>query len=442
MELLIVDDDDDFRAVAADWMSRHGMHAVQAGDGRAARQCVAERQFDVVILDLHLPDVTGLELLREFQTLSPEMEVLVLTGAATVETAVEAMKCGACDYLSKPFPLAELEARCRKASERGHLRRESVRWKQWAQRQRPSAMLVGDSPAMKDIDRLIERVGPTDAPVLIHGETGTGKELAARAIQRLSRRAEQPFVTVNCAALPEQLVESELFGHEKGAFTGAMQPHAGLFEIADEGTLFIDEIGELPWALQPKFLRVLEDGSFRRIGSGRERRADVRIIAATNRDLAAEVQQGRFREDLLYRINVLGLKMPALRDHSDDIAALVRHFLPEGWHLEPDADAALRRFSWPGNVRQLRNVLERATILAEDRTITLDDLPPEFSAPAVDSASLNSVSETEETSLAAIEKSHVLDVLERCAGNKSQAAKALGIHRRKLYRLMARLGLS
>ena len=439
MDLLIVEDDHDFRTTATRWMARKGHFVSEAADARSALELVSQRQFEVAILDANLPDLSGLDVLRELRTRSDEIEIIVLTGEATVETAVEAMKRGACDYLSKPFPLAELEERCLKAAERGSLRRESQRWKTVAERTQTSQVLIGNSPEMKLIYRLIERVGPTDAPVLIQGETGTGKELTARAIQQASRRVDQPFVTVNCAALPEQLVESELFGHEKGSFTGAVKSRPGLFEIADQGTLFIDEIGELPLSLQPKLLRVLEDGSLRRVGSSQERRVNVRIIAATNRELNQEVRENRFREDLLYRINVLGITLPSLREHPTDIPLLIRHFLPSNWQIDSEAESMLVRFSWSGNVRQLRNVLERATILAEGRTVTLDDLP----ADIVNSVDLNAPSceITLETNLESIERSHVLDVLQRCDGNKAQAARMLGIHRRKLYRLLDRLGL-
>ena len=439
MDLMIIEDDVDFRATATQWMQRKGHLVFTAADGRSALELIQQRQFQVVILDANLPDVRGIDLLLELRSRSEEIEVIILTGAATVETAVEAMKRGACDYLSKPFPFAELEERCLKAAERGELRRNSLRWKSIAQRSQSHTVLIGNSARMREVERLIARVGPTDAPVLIQGETGTGKELTARAIQRASRRLEQPFVTINCAALPEQLVESELFGHEKGAFTGAVNSRPGLFEVADQGTLFIDEIGELPPALQPKLLRVLEDGSLRRVGSTREMSVDVRIIAATNRDLSREVRENRFREDLLYRINVMSIELPPLREHAEDIPLLIRHFLPPKWEIEPEAELMLSRFSWLGNVRQLKNVLERATILAEGSIITVDDLPSEIA---------NSIlgdplpSEVEETNLESIERNHVVEVMQKCQGNKAQAARMLGVHRRKLYRILERLGLA
>lgn len=438
MNLLLVEDDDDFRSLASRWMIRKGHSVAEARDGRTALKLTQQRQFDVAILDLNLPDFNGIDLLDELRRVTDDLEIIFLTGEATVETAVEAMKRGACDYLSKPFPLAELEERSIKAAERGRLRRDGLRWKAVAERNQMPTSLIGDAPRMQEIIRLIHRVGPTDAPVLIQGETGTGKELAARAIQQASHRASQPFVTINCAALPEQLVESELFGHEKGAFTGATAARPGLFEIADDGTLFIDEIGELPLSLQPKLLRVLEDGSLRRVGSSQERRVNVRIIAATNRDLLHEAREGRFREDLLYRINVLEMTMPPLRDHAADIPQLIRHFLADNWQVEQEALVMLSNYRWPGNVRQLKNVLERASILAECHTVTLDDLPLEIVQPVNVPSTATAVGD--ETNLTSIERTHVMEVLQRCQGNKSEAARMLGIHRRKLYRLLDRLG--
>lgn len=436
MDLLLVEDDEEFRQMVRRWMERQQHHVEGVSTATAALERAAQRRFDVALIDLRLPDRSGVELQQHLQSVSPETEVIILTGAATVATAVEALKGGAFDYLIKPFPLAELEARCRKAAEHGRLRRQFVQWKALAERIQPASEMIGNSPALQAVRRLIERVAPTDKPVLIEGETGTGKELAARAVQRASLRANGPFVVINCAALPEHLVESELFGHERGAFTGAVATVPGLFEMADGGTLFIDEIGELPAPLQPKLLRVLEDGTLRRVGSTQERRVNVRIIAATNRDLAEEVRLGTFREDLFYRINVLSLQLPPLRERRADIPLLVEHFLPPGWTIEPAAQVALEQYSWPGNVRQLRNVLDRALILAEHQTITLDDLPDDLqrAVSAADSAN-------DSAHLATVERAHVLKMLERCGGNKSEAARALGIPRRTLYRLLHRWGL-
>lgn len=438
IDLLIVEDEDDFRDTCARWMSRQGHRVEQAASGQEALALCERRHFDVAIVDMNMPGLTGLELLDRLKSADCETEVIILTGQGTIQTAVQAMKLGASDYLTKPFPLGDLEQRCRLAWERCLLQKENRQLKAIIERSQPKVEIVGASDRMQEVFRLVERVAPTDKPVLIQGESGTGKELVARAIQLNSSRSREPFVTVNCAALPEQLIESELFGHQKGAFTGATSEKPGLFEVADRGTLFIDEIGELPLASQPKLLRVLEDGSLRRVGSHKERRVNVRIIAATNRDLASAVEAGDFRQDLYYRINVMSLQLPPLRERADDMPPLIDHFLGKGWEIEPDARRALLNYRWPGNVRQLINTIERATVLADDQTITVDDLPREVvegaqTAPASASCESQRLDE--------IERSHIQEVLKRERGNKARAARALGIHRRKLYRLLERYNL-
>lgn len=440
IDLLIVEDDDTFRETATRWMERKGHRVQSAANGQAGLELCERRHFDVAVLDLNMPILGGLEMLRRLRESQNETEVIILTGQATVETAVEAMKLGACDYLTKPFPMAELEQRCRMAANRGHLQKENRQLRDLLRRQQPKTRIVGDSPAMREVFRLIDRVAPTDKAVLIQGESGTGKELVARAIQEKSSRAGQPFLTVNCAALPESLVESELFGHEKGAFTGAAVRKDGLFEVADGGTLFIDEIGELPPSLQPKLLRVLEDGSLRRVGSHQERRVNVRVIAATNRDLAGEVQAGRFREDLYYRINVMSLVLPPLRERAADITLLIDHILGTHWQVTPEAREALVNYRWPGNVRQLINALDRARILADNNVITLHELPAEVtSLTPVQRPPQNSAPPTMPADdLASIERAHIVSVLRKERGNKARAARTLGIHRRKLYRLIER----
>src|SRR5262245_24502036 len=386
-----------------------------------------------------MPGMNGLELLKIFKESHPDCEVILLTGQGSIETAVEAMKLGAYDYLQKPFPLKDLEAIASKAFDRRRLRKENSQLKTLLERSRPPSEMIGQSQAMSEIVRLIERAGPSDKAILIQGESGTGKELVARALHQHSRRADKPMVVINCAALPETLLESELFGHERGAFTGAVSAKPGLFEVADEGTLFIDEIGELPGSLQAKLLRVLEDGSLRRIGSVQERRVNVRLLAATNRHLAKEVEAGRFREDLYYRINVMSLELPPLRDRTGDIPLLVSHFLGPGWEIEPAAHEALERYTWPGNVRQLINALERAKILCEDEMVRLRDLPKEVTEPG---AATNSAAPLQTDDLASIQRSKVVEVLRREAGNKSKAARALGIDRRKLYRLLEKYAIA
>jgi transcriptional regulator with PAS, ATPase and Fis domain len=298
--------------------------------------------------------------------------------------------------------------------------------------------MVGKSPAMLELMRLIDRAGPTDKALLIEGESGTGKELVARALHRRSPRADKPLVVINCAALPETLLESELFGHEKGSFTGAVSTKQGLFEVADGGTLFIDEIGEMPASLQAKLLRVLEDGSMRRIGSVKERRVSVRLLAATNRHMADEVKAGRFREDLYYRINVMSLTVPPLRDRVGDIPLLVDRFVGHDWEIEPAAMAALEAYDWPGNVRQLINAIERAKIMADHGVIRVHDLPSDVTHT---NGFVRRSPVVQTDALADIQRAHVVEVLSREHGNKARTARTLGINRRSLYRLLEKYGI-
>ena len=436
-DLLIVEDDDDFREILVRKFSRCGYQVQQAVDGAEALELADRRQFDVAIVDMMMPRVSGLECLEKLKATQPECEVIMLTGEGSIETAVKAMKMGAYDYLTKPCPLADMQALVEKAVDRRLLAKENVQLKEVLQRRQPDAEIVGQSPAIKEVLRLIERAAPTDKAILIQGESGTGKELVARALHRLSHRASKPLVVINCAALSENLLESELFGHEKGAFTGAVVSKPGLFEVADGGTLFIDEIGEMPGSLQAKLLRVLEDGSMRRIGSIKERRVDVRLLAATNRDMATEVKAGRFREDLYYRINVMSLTLPPLRTRAGDIPLLIERFLGKEWEIEPDALHAIQTCSWPGNIRQLINALDRAKILAEDHLICIEDLPTEVTRCESVSTPPLSGGET----LSDLERSRVIAVLKRERGNKVRAAQALGVNRRSLYRLIEKYAI-
>ena len=298
--------------------------------------------------------------------------------------------------------------------------------------------MIGESAALREVWRLIERAGPTDKAILIQGESGTGKELVARALHRRSSRADKPLVAINCAALPETLLESELFGHEKGAFTGAISTKPGFFEVADGGTLFIDEVGEMPGSLQAKLLRVLEDGSMRRVGSVKERRVNVRLLAATNRNMAEEIKAGRFREDLYYRINVMSLTLPPLRQRKDDLPLLVKRFLGPGWEIEPEAMEAIERYDWPGNIRQLINTIDRAKILADDQIVLLDDLPHEVAGAKSNQVEIK-LGDTDE--LSSIQRAHVVEVFIRERGNKARTARALGLSRRSLYRLLDKYGI-
>ncbi len=433
IDLLLVDDDDEYRETIVRWFTRRGFSVHDADGASSALEHAQRRDFDVAVFDMVMPQVSGLQLLEQFKPQQPECEVIMLSGKGTIETAVQAMKFGAYDFLTKPFPLAELEKVIERAFDRRALQKENQQLKALLKRDQPKLEMVGDSPVMRELFRLVERAGPSGKAILIQGESGTGKELVAQALHRCSPRCDRPLVVVNCAALPETLLESELFGHEKGAFTGAISAKPGLFEVADGATLFIDEIGELPGALQAKLLRVLEDGSMRRIGSLKERRVDVRLLAATNRNLAKEVEEGRFREDLYYRINVMSLELPPLRARQGDVKLLLDHFMGGDWQLDEEAGQLLYSYTWPGNVRQLINAVDRAKIMAEDRVISIADLPPELRErrPA---STLPRAAVTDD--LASIEREKVVEVLRREAGNKTRAAKVLGIDRRKIYRLM------
>lgn len=443
IRLLIVDDDEQLSQALARRFGKLGHETTLAATGEKALELAAHQSFDVVLLDLHLPGMDGLDVLAKLKELHPEWEVILLTAHGSIETAIQAMRKGAYDYLGKPFHLPELEVHIEKALEKVRLVRRERQWLEHLKYESPRYRLVGSSAPMKKIIQLIEKVAPTNATVLIRGPSGSGKELVARALHFNSLRNEHPLVAINCAALQESLLESELFGHEKGAFTGAVQTKAGLFEVAEGGTIFIDEVAEMAPSLQAKLLRILEDGYYRRVGGTREIRADVRVIAATNRPLEEERKAGRFREDLYYRLNVVTIDLPPLRERRDDIPELIEHFLatrpvgPLRRKLAPEATNALIRYDWPGNVRELANMLERAQILAEGDVITLDDLSDVLTVPTAAS----SEHPADPRSLNEVERRHVFEVLREVKGNKVQAARILGVSRRALYRLVARHGL-
>jgi DNA-binding NtrC family response regulator len=432
-DLLLVDDDPELRNDISSYLAGRGYRVQTCGDGEEALALADRRAFDVAILDVAMPGLSGIEVLQRLKARGAECEVVMLTGEGTIEAAVEAMKLGAREFLSKPIGLRDLDRLVRKAYETGQLQRENRQLKAMLRQQQCSPNIVGESASMQEVFRMIERTGPSDKPILIQGDSGTGKELVARALHEASPLVDRPFVVINCAALPETLLESELFGHEKGAFTGAVSAKPGLFEVADGGTLFIDEIGELAGSLQAKLLRVLEDGSLRRIGSVKERRVHVRLIAATNRDMVEEVREARFREDLFYRINVLTIFLPPLREREGDIRLLVDYFLGSEWHVDQSVLRVFENYSWPGNVRQLQNALERAKILAEDEWIRSRNLPPEIVMGAT-KAPVRQVGVSMD--LETVNKLHIEDTFKRLGGNKARTAKALGIGRRTLYRLL------
>jgi DNA-binding NtrC family response regulator len=444
--LLVVDDEVELKNALCETLADQGFEAAGAAGGEEGLRALAKQDFDLLLSDLMMPGMDGIQLLRKALEADPALVGIIMTGQGTIPTAVEAMKAGAFDYVLKPFNLQTMLPVLDRAMAVRRLRVENVRLRRYLGRltyESPRYQMVGSGPAIRRVVQLIEKVAGTDATVLVRGASGTGKELVARALHHNSPRRDRPLVTVNCAALQETLLESELFGHEKGAFTGAAQAKAGLVEVAEGGTLFIDEVAEMAPALQAKLLRVLEDGHYRRVGGTREIHADVRVVAATNKPLEEAIQAGRFREDLYYRLNVVTVDLPPLRERREDIPELVGHFLttrPVGGgrcRVAPEALEALARYGWPGNVRELANVLERAQILCEGGVITPDDLPETVLAtPAAPRPSLDNPN-----SLDAVERRHVLDVLRREKGNKLRAALALGISRRALYRLLEKYRL-
>ena len=388
IRVLVADDERNLRELMVRELGRKGHEVDDVGDGEAALARLQEASYDVVVLDMKMPKREGIGVLRELQALAEPPQVIVMTGFQEVSTAVEAMKLGAYDYLTKPTKIEELDIVIRKAAEKGQLVRDNEALRAHAPGGEPASGILTKSAAMQAALRIVERVAPTDSAVLILGDSGTGKELVARAIHELSHRAQRPFVPIHCGALPREVFESELFGHEKGAFTGAVGTKPGLVELADGGTLFLDEIGEMEPDSQVKVLRALETGTFFRVGGTRPRRVDVRLVAATNRDLAEAMKTGAFRQDLYFRINTIAVKLPPLRERREDIALLATHFVGTTAaygvkRLSPRVLAALEAYDWPGNVRELLHAIERAVILSKGEEIQPEDLPPEvLGAPA------------------------------------------------------------
>jgi DNA-binding NtrC family response regulator len=444
--LLIVDDEVELKNALCETLADEGYETTGAISGAEGLKALAKGDFDILLSDLMMPGMDGIQLLRKALESDPNLVGIIMTGQGTIPTAVEAMKVGAFDYLMKPFNLQTMLPILARAMDVRRLRLENVRLRHYVERlsyESPRYQIIGSGPAMQKVVKMIEKVAPTDSTVLVRGRSGTGKELAARALHGNSVRRDQPLVTVNCAALQETLLESELFGHEKGAFTGALLAKPGLIEVAEGGTLFIDEVAEMAPALQAKLLRVLEDGHYRRVGSTKECHANVRVIAATNKPLEEEIKAGRFREDLFYRLNVVSIVLPPLRDRREDIPALVEHLLTTcqlgklRCKVDPEAMRTLLSYTWPGNIRELANVLERAQILAEDHVITLDDLPENLHmAPPMEGAS-----GPDTLNLSELERRALQTALHQTKGNKVHAAKLLGISRRAVYRLLAKYGL-
>ena len=451
-KLLVVDDEKNLRTVVQKEMARQGHEVVTADDGEMAWELLEKQDFDVLLCDINMPRLDGLGLLRRTREKSQNPpEVIMLTGQATVESAIEAMKLGAYDYLTKPYRIAELSALVTQANEKQQLKVDNQRLRaQIARTSNSLPEIVAQSSQMKEALRLVSRVAPSDTSVMITGESGVGKELIAQAIHRLSRRSDKPFIDLNCAALQENLLESELFGHEAGAFSGARARKLGLFEIADGGTLFLDEVMEMPMPLQSKLLRALETRSFFRVGGVKKVEVDVRLIAATNRDKDIAVNEGVFRADLMYRINSFEINIPPLRERREDIEPLARHLLEKlagnvEHKLSPPAIEALTAFDWSGNVRQLRNCLERAILLSDNNMITPRELPPEI-AYRTDKTSVsvsynepqtNGVSSFKNattTNLRESERQQIINALEKTGWHRGKTAELLGISSSTLYR--------
>ncbi|HEX8735478.1 MAG TPA: sigma-54 dependent transcriptional regulator [Pyrinomonadaceae bacterium] len=450
-KILVIDDESNLRLVVQKEMSRLGHEVETASDGEAAWSMLEERDYDVLLCDINMPRLDGIGLLRRLKEKRQNPpEVIMLTGHATVETAIEAMKLGAYDYLTKPYRITELAALVTQAAEKQKLKIDNQRLRAQLQRHNTETPeIVAESPQMKEVLRLVQRVARSETSVLITGESGTGKELIAQALHRLSPRSGSTFVDLNCAALQDNLLESELFGHEAGAFSGARARKLGLFEIADGGTLFLDEVMEMPMALQSKLLRALETKSFFRVGGVRKVEVNVRLLAATNRRPEQALAEGFFRSDLLYRINSFEICIPPLRERREDIEPLARHLLHKiaGVHapeLTPQAVEALCSYHWLGNVRQLRNCLERAILLADNGKITTKELPPEvvYKTPSTVSVSYNvpeatatnSFQNASPTALRDVEKQQIINALEKTGWHRGKTAEILGISPSTLYR--------
>ena len=440
--VLVADDDAVARDLLVEVLEREG-YRVRAAGGGAEAIALAERElFDVALVDLRMPDADGLAVLERLVAREPAPAVLILTAFAAMDTAIEAIRRGAYDYLSKPFRLEEIKRAVRRMLEGQRLARDNQRYRRELRERNDADRLVGHSPEIVAIYKLIARVAALDTTVLIQGETGTGKELVARAIHYTGPRADRPFVVIDCAAIPEPLFESELFGHERGAFTGAVTTRRGLLETAQGGTCFLDEVSELSGALQAKLLRVLQDRVLRRVGGNEPIPVDVRLVAATNRDLRKRVEDGLFREDLYYRLNGVTIAVPALRERGDDVAVLAEHFARKyataaGKSVEgfaPDTLEALRTYAWPGNVRELEHAIERAVALARSPLLLPEDLPVDVRAQAARVPELPAKRMT----LEELKHWYVALVLDEAGGNKVRAAELLGIDRRTLYRILER----
>jgi two-component system NtrC family response regulator len=447
--ILLVDDDDSLRRVVDYMLNEDGFIVVPASSGEEALQAIDGRSIDLVLSDVRMPGMDGVQLLERVKGLKPELPVVLLTAHGTIAAAVEAMRIGAFDYLTKPLDRDRLKATVRKAIEMAALARENQQLRQVVAERFSFPSMIAGSRAMRAVTDTASRLAQTDTTVLLEGESGTGKELLAKAIHFHSSRTRGPFVTINCGAIPEQLLESELFGHRRGSFTGAIGDKRGKFEAADRGTIFLDEIGELPLPLQVKLLRVLQEREIDKIGDTRPTRIDVRVIAATNRDLDKMVADGTFRDDLYFRLAVVPLRLPALRERTDDVPALVEHFIEKHRarlkKSRPDVDAAtyeaLNRYAWPGNIRELENVVERALVLDLDNRIGVDDLPPRLKIAQDRVGTVRMELPDDGVSLEEVERDLLVAALDKHDWNQTRAAAYLKITRSTLIYRIQKFGL-
>ena len=448
-KILVVDDEANMRRVLEIMLSRRGYRTAAAVDGRDALEQLAESPVDLIISDLRMPDINGIELLRRLREAGNDTPLIMITAHGTIESAVEAMRLGACDYLLRPFDVEALDLAMQRVFAQHEMLQQNRYLKDQVQGRWPD--LIGDGPGMRRLKQQIAQVGPTRASVLLIGETGTGKELVARAVHQASERRDSLFVPVNCAAIPADILESELFGHEKGAFTGALKQRIGKFELADGGTLFLDEITEMPTALQAKLLRALQEGEVQRLGSNDLLKVDVRVIAASNRSPKQAMLEGRLREDLYFRLNVFALELPPLRDRKEDLEVLIRHFArgsrgtaPE---LEPGVIEHLRAYSWPGNVRELGNVVERALILSAGGPLGIEHFPLDLAGHIPASPGATNEPGTPagdlrlDPAVEALESRMISEALRRSGGNKSRAAQLLQISERSVWYKLKKYGL-
>jgi DNA-binding NtrC family response regulator len=448
LRILFADDEAHLRDLMQMELPRMGHEVTVCPDGSAALRALERGTYDAAMLDIRMPGLNGIDVLGQIRQISPDTQVIMLTGHATVDTAVQALRLGAFDYLTKPCKWAELEMILARVAERRDLANKNAALETRLKAAEGAPLMIGETPVMQQVRRLVETIAPTDATVMILGETGTGKELIARNLHDKSRRADRAFIPVNCGALPENLVESELFGHRKGAFTGADMNRKGLFEVANGGTLFLDEVGELDKSVQVKLLRFLESGEIRRVGENEPFRVDVRVLCATNRDLREMVAQEQFREDLFFRLNTFEIFLPPLRDRRGDIPALAQHMLARYASrrgltqsaIGPEALEVLQNHSWPGNIRELANMIERATILAGDGPIMAEHLPTQTpvrakTQPAAAGSNVGPHFQIPEgnPTLRDIEMRYIQAVLEKHNGNKPAASRELGISLKTLY---------